>query len=67
MENTKKTIKNLKDLEKVMKLMQDNRVHKLSIDGFELEVNSFKQDMHNETLQFKSKKAEDDELLYYSS
>lgn len=47
--------------------MQDNRVHKLSIDGFELEVNSFKQDMHNETLQFKSKKAEDDELLYYSS
>ena len=59
----KKTVKTLKDVEKLMKLMQENRIHQISIDGIELKVASFKQD--NPT--FTQKQPIDDDLMYYSS
>lgn len=66
MEKPKKTIKNLRDIEKLMKLMQENRISQISVDGVELQVSSFKQDIIQHNAQQTSGQIDDDTLFYSS-
>ncbi len=44
-DSPKKRVKTIKDIEKLMDLMQDRRISKIAVDGVEIEVHSFKSDI----------------------
>jgi len=66
-ENPKKTIKNLRDIEKLMVLMQKNRISSILVDGVQLSISSFKSDTQNQGQQINGRDTTDEDLLYYSS
>ena len=65
-EKPKKTIKNLRDIEKLMSLMQENRISRIVVDGVELQINSFKADIPNISAP-KSSGQVDDDTVFWSS
>lgn len=66
-EKPKKTIKNLRDIEKLMRLMQENRISEITVDGVELKINSFKEDIRMNFQAQKTSGQVDDDTLFWSS
>ena len=66
MDKPKKTIKNLRDIEKLMQLMQKNRISSIDVDGVVLQINSFQSDIQKPGPQLQGR-SEDEDILFFSS